>query len=272
MENKPDKLKTKSRAIRKHILNMTSKAGSGHPGGSMSVLDILVTLYFSHMKHDPENPAWSERDRLVLSKGHSAPALYSVLAEAGYFPVDELAGLRKIESKLEGHPCKLKVPGVDASTGSLGQGLSIACGMAASAKINKEKHRIYAILGDGEVQEGQIWEAAMAASHYKLDNLTAILDRNCLQIDGNTEEVMSIEPIIDKWLGFGWEVITCNGHDHDEIKLALEKAGQGQDKPTIIIANTVKGKGVSFMEGVCEYHGRALTSEEMTCAIAELGD
>ena len=238
----------------------------------MSIQDVLIVLYFNHMKHKAEDPEWKERDRLVLCKGHSAPALYSVLAEAGYFPVKELEGLRTLESNLEGHPCKRYVKGVDVSTGSLGQGLSIACGMAASAKLAGEKHRIYPVLGDGEVQEGQVWEAAMAAAHYSLDNITAVLDRNCLQIDGTTNEIMNIEPLIDKWLAFGWEVFTCNGHNHEEIKEALVRADNVEGKPSIIIAKTVKGKGISFMEGVKEYHGRALTGEEMTCAIAELSE
>ncbi|HHQ44671.1 MAG TPA: transketolase [Candidatus Altiarchaeales archaeon] len=271
MDELAAKLKSQADVVRKHILNMTSKAGSGHPGGSMSIVDVLTTLYFHHMKHDAKNPEWGERDRLVLSKGHAAPALYGILAEAGYFPVAELDGLRKLESMLEGHPCRKTVPGVDASTGSLGQGISIAVGMAASAKLAGEKHRVFAIIGDGESQEGMVWEAAMAASHYKLDNLKAILDRNCLQIDGGTEEVMSIEPVVDKWLAFGWNVLTCNGHSFEDIIEALEKADTFKGKPTIIIAKTVKGKGVSFMEGVKEYHGRSLNPEEMTCAMGELG-
>ena len=270
MEYDKEKLGKKADEIRKHILDMTSKAASGHPGGSMSILDTLTVLYFHFMNHSPDNPQDPKRDRLVLCKGHAAPALYSVLAEAGYFPTDELSGLRTLKSMLEGHPCRRKVPGVDASTGSLGQGLSIASGMAASAKIRGQKHRIYAILGDGEIQEGQVWEAAMAAAHYKLDNVTAVLDRNCLQIDGGTEEVMSIEPVIDKWLAFGWEVVTCNGHSHSELIEAITKANDTPGKPAIVIAKTVKGKGISFMEGVKEYHGRALTAQEMTCALAEL--
>jgi len=263
-------LDKKAKTIRKHILKITSKAASGHPGGSMSILDVLTVLYFNHMRHNPKEPGWDGRDRLVLCKGHAAPALYSVLAEVGYFPVEELLGLRSLDSFLEGHPCRRSTPGVDVSTGSLGQGLSVACGMACSAKLSKRGHRIYAILGDGESQEGQVWEAAMAASHYKLDNITAVLDRNCLQIDGTTEEIMGVEPLIDKWLAFGWEVFTCDGHNHKEIKEALIEADAVRGKPSIIIAKTIKGKGVSFMEGVKEYHGRALTKEEMTCAMKEL--
>lgn len=263
-------LKKKANAVRRHIIDMTCAACSGHPGGSMSILDTLIVLYFRRMKHKPENPDWENRDRLVLCKGHAAPALYSVLAEAGYFPVDELITLRKFESRLEGHPCRKNVQGVDASTGSLGQGLSIACGMAASAKIAGKKHRVFAILGDGEVQEGQVWEAAMAASHYKLDNITAVLDRNHLQIDGRTDEIMDIEPLAAKWRAFGWEVLTCDGHDHEAIEKALSEADNIVGKPAIIIAETVKGKGVSFMEGVKEYHGRALRPDELERAIEEL--
>ncbi|MBD3261556.1 MAG: transketolase [Candidatus Altiarchaeales archaeon] len=263
-------LKSKAQSVRRTILNMTSTAKSGHPGGSLSVIDLLVSLYFYELHHDPQDPESGERDRLVLCKGHAAPALYGVLAESGYFPREELNKLRKINSMLEGHPCRKSIPGIDASTGSLGQGLSISCGMAASAKLAGQKHRVYAILGDGEIQEGQVWEAAMAASHYKLDNLCAVLDRNCLQIDGGTEEVMSIEPVVDKWLSFGWNVLTCNGHSFEEITEAFDRVRNHQNRPTIIIAKTTKGKGISFMEGVKEYHGRPLNPDELTCALEEL--
>ncbi|MFH1788022.1 MAG: transketolase [Candidatus Altiarchaeota archaeon] len=265
-------LKKKAKKVRRHIIDMTCAACSGHPGGSMSILDTLVVLYFKHMRHKSDDPEWEDRDRLVLCKGHAAPALYSVLAEAGYFPVEELLTLRKLEGRLEGHPCRRHVPGVDASTGSLGQGLSLACGMAASARISGKKHRVFAILGDGEVQEGQVWEAAMAASHYKLDNIVAVLDRNHLQIDGTTEDVMDVEPLADKWRAFGWEVLSCNGHDHDAIAKALSEADKVVGKPAIIIAETVKGKGVSFMEGVKEYHGRALRPDELERALKELDE
>ncbi len=270
MKSEEIDLNEKGKVIRRHILEMISQAESGHPGGSMSVIEILTVLYFRFMDHKPDDPDWEGRDRVVLCKGHAAPALYSVLAEVGYFPVSELSGLRKLDSMLEGHPCRRSVPGVDVSTGSLGQGLSIACGMAASAKISNNSHRIFAIMGDGEVQEGQVWEAAMAASHYKLDNIIAILDRNCLQIDGPTESVMGIEPIVDKWLSFGWEVVTCDGHNTEEVHEALKRADKITGKPKIIIAKTVKGKGVSFMENVKEFHGRSLTPDEMVCAMKEL--
>jgi transketolase len=265
-----ESLKSKAKAVRKHVLEMTTTAGSGHPGGSMSALEVIVTLYFYKMRHRPEEPEWEDRDRFVLSKGHAAPALYSVLAEAGYFPLDELNRFRHIDSYLEGHPCRKSVPGVDVSTGSLGQGLSIACGIALAGRLDKKGYRVYTILGDGECQEGQVWEAAMAASHYRLDNLCVILDRNSLQIDGNTEEVMAIEPIADKWASFGWNVLTINGHSHKEIMEALDEAEMLKGGPTCIIAITTKGKGVSFMENVIEYHGKPLDKEQLCDALKEL--
>ncbi len=275
MSDKEDKdtiklLKSKAKAVRKHVLEMTTEACSGHPGGSMSALEILVTLYFYKMRHRPEEPEWPDRDRFVLSKGHASPALYSVLAGSGYFPVEELNRFRHVDSFLEGHPCRKSVPGVDVSTGSLGQGLSIACGLALTGKIDKKDYRVYAIIGDGESQEGQIWEAAMAASHYRLDNLCVILDRNSLQIDGTTEEVMSIEPVADKWASFGWHVLTANGHDLKELMSVLDEAEMLKDAPTMIVAHTTKGKGVSFMENVCEYHGKPLTREQLCEALKEL--
>jgi len=263
-------LRKKAKTVRKHILEMTTKAESGHPGGSMSALEIIVTLYFYKMRHSPDEPSWDERDRFILSKGHAAPALYSVLAEAGYFPVSELTKFRHIDSFLEGHPCRKSIPGVDVSTGSLGQGLSIASGIAASLKLDQKDSRVYAVLGDGETQEGQIWEAAMAASHYKLDNLCAVVDRNSLQIDGSTEEVMSLEPIADKWAAFGWNVITIDGHDIDQIIKAFDEAQMLKESPTVIIANTTKGKGVSFMENVCEFHGKPLSKQQLCEALKEL--
>jgi len=212
-ENKISFLKDRAKTIRKQVLTITTEAGSGHPGGSLSVIEILTTLYFHKMRHKPESPKWEDRDRFVLCKGHAAPALYTVLAESGYFPTKELINFRHINSFLEGHPCRKRVPGVDVSTGSLGQGLSVACGIAAGAKLDKKNFRVYALLGDGENQEGQVWEAAMAAAHYKLDNLTAIIDRNGLQIDGQTEKVMALEPLELKWAAFGWNVMHINGHD-----------------------------------------------------------
>lgn len=270
MERNADELRKTSNKVRKHVLEMTTRACSGHPGGSMSALDIIVTLYFYKMRHKPDDPQWDGRDRFVLSKGHASPALYSVLSEAGYFSPNDLETFRDIESKLEGHPCKKTVPGVDVSTGSLGQGLSIGVGMALGAKLSGQSHRVYVVLGDGEVQEGQIWEAAMSASHYRVDNLCAILDRNSLQIDGTTEEVMGIEPIADKWASFGWHVLTIDGHDIKQIMNALDQAELLKDMPTVIIANTTKGKGVSFMEGVCEFHGKPLSKDQLCEALKEL--
>jgi transketolase len=265
-----DALKARSKAVRKHILEMTTEAASGHPGGSMSALDVIVALYFYKMRHRPAEPTWPERDRFVLSKGHAAPALYSVLAECGYFAIAELKKFRQMGSFLEGHPCRKTVPGVDVSTGSLGQGLSIACGLALCAKMDKREHRIYAMLGDGECQEGQVWEAAMSSSHYKLDNLCVIVDRNSLQIDGSTEEVMSVEPLADKWASFGFNVLKIDGHNMSEIMNALDEAQMLKGAPTAIIAITTKGKGVSFMENVCEYHGKPLSRDQLCAALKEL--
>lgn len=256
--------------IRKKILQMTTAAGSGHPGGSLSSTDILVTLYFRKLRHDPKNPGWPGRDRFILSKGHAAPLLYAVLAESGYFPEDKLLQLRKMGSGLEGHPAKSKLPGVEASTGSLGQGFSVAVGCALAGKLDSQDSRVYCLLGDGECQEGQVWEAAMAAHHYKLDNLTAIVDRNRLQIDGSTEDVMSLEPFAGKWQGFWWNVLLIDGHDRDAIYDAFCQAEQMKGRPTVIIANTIKGKGISFMENVVAYHGKPLTEDELEAAIKEM--
>ena len=263
-------LKEKAKEIRKSIVSMITEAKSGHPGGSLSATDILTALYFSEMNIDPANPKMEGRDRFVLSKGHAAPAIYATLAERGYFSKDELLTLRKFGSRLQGHPDMKKLPGIEISTGSLGQGLSVANGMALNAKIFNETYRTYIVLGDGEVQEGQIWEAAMTAAHYKLDNLCAFLDSNNLQIDGNVSEIMGVEPLDKKWEAFGWNVIKIDGHNFEEILSALEKAKECKDKPTMILAKTVKGKGVSFMENVCGFHGVAPTAEELEKALAEL--
>ena len=263
-------LKEKAKEIRKSIVSMITEAKSGHPGGSLSATDILTALYFSEMNVDPANPKMEGRDRFVLSKGHAAPAIYATLAEKGYFSKDELMTLRKFGSRLQGHPDMKKLPGIEISTGSLGQGLSVANGMALNAKIFDENYRTYVVLGDGEVQEGQIWEAAMTAAHYKLDNLCAFLDSNNLQIDGNVSEIMGVEPLDKKWEAFGWNVIKIDGHNFEEILSALEKAKECKDKPTMILAKTVKGKGVSFMENVCGFHGVAPTVEELERALAEL--
>jgi transketolase len=259
-------LDAKARKIRRHVLNMIYEAGSGHPGGSLSCIDTLTALYFRIMHHNPLEPGELGRDRFILSKGHAAPALYATLAEAGYFSIDELQSLRKIGSFLQGHPDS-KVPGVEFSSGSLGQGLSIASGIALAGKLDKKKYRVYTLLGDGECDEGQVWEAAMLASHYKLDNLTAIVDRNGLQIDGLTEKVMRLESISGKWKAFGWHVIEIDGNKIDVIITALNEAQSIRGKPTAIIAHTFKGKGISFMEWIAGFHGRALSKEEMEKAL-----
>lgn len=263
-------LKEKARNIRKVVIKMLTKAGSGHPGGSLSCVDIITALYFHEMRFDPKDPYWPDRDRFILSKGHAAPVLYAVLAEIGYLPKDELMTLRQVDSRLQGHPdCRL-VPGIEMTTGSLGQGLSVANGLALGLKLDKKNSRVYVLLGDGEIQEGQIWEAAMTSAHYKIDNLTAIIDRNELQIDGNTEEIMSINPVADKWEAFGWEVFEVDGHNYEDIINAFDKARHVIGKPSMIVAHTVKGKGVSFMEGKIGYHGVAPTKEEEIIALKEL--
>lgn len=264
-------LKEKAVAIRKSIIEMLHEAGSGHPGGSLSAADILTVLYFKEMNVDPQNPKMADRDRFVLSKGHGAPVLYATLAEKGYFPKEELFKLRKINAMLQGHPDMKGTPGVEMSTGSLGQGFSAASGMALAAKLDKSPSRVYVLLGDGELQEGIVWETAMAAAHYELDNLTAIVDFNGLQIDGPNEEVMSINPIEDKFKAFGWHVISINGHSFDEIIDAFQSARETKGKPTMIIAKTVKGKGVSFMENQVGWHGNAPKKEEAEQALKELG-
>jgi len=263
-------LAEKAYRIRRHVLEMTTAAGSGHPGGSLSCVDVITALYFHVMHHDPKNPSLPDRDRFVLSKGHAAPTLYAALAECGYFPVEELKNLRKFGSILQGHPDKNRVPGVENSSGSLGNGLAIANGMALAAKIDGRLYRVYALLGDGECQEGLIWEAAMFAAHYKIDNLTAIVDRNGLQIDGPTERVMSVEPFADKWRSFGWHVIEVDGHDIPAIIGACEEAKRVRGRPTVIIAHLIKGRGVSFMEWVAGFHGKTLSPKDLEKALAEL--
>ena len=255
--------------LRRSIIDMIYEAGSGHPGGSLGIIDVLTCLYWEHMRHDPANPRWEKRDRLIMSKGHCCPALYAVLARQGYFPEEELKTLRKINSRLQGHPDIRKTPGVEFNGGSEGQGLSGAVGMALAGKIDGSKHRIYCIIGDGECQAGQIWEAAMSASHYRLDNLVGILDRNGLQIDGPTEEIMSIEPIAERWRAFGWHVLEIDGHNYEEILAALEKAQRVSGKPTMIIAHTIKGKGVSYMEGTLSFHGKPPSKDELVKAHTE---
>ncbi len=258
--------------IRIGIIEEVYNAASGHPGGSLSIADILTYLYFEEMNINPAEPRMESRDRFVLSKGHTSPALYAALAERGYFPKEDLKTFRKLGSYLQGHPDMKGVPGVDMSTGSLGLGISAACGMALSAKYNKKDYRVYTILGDGESEEGQVWEAAMFASHYKLDNLCAVLDFNGLQIDGPISEVISPAPFDTKFEAFGWNVIKVSAHDFDELESAFAKARECKGKPTLILATSVKGKGVSYMENKCEWHGAAPKAEQYEIAIKELQD
>lgn len=260
-----------SKHIRKDIVTMLTESGSGHPGGSLSAADILTVLYFKEMNIDPENPHNPDRDRFVLSKGHAAPVLYSALAERGFFNKEELIGLRKLGSMLQGHPNMNYVPGVDMSTGSLGQGISTAVGMAMAGKLDKKDYRVFALLGDGELQEGQVWEAAMSAAHYKLDNLTAFIDYNSLQIDGRIQDVMSPDPIDEKFKAFGWHVIKIDGHNYEEIIAAINEAKSTEGKPTMIVAKTVKGKGVSFMEDDASWHGSTPNREQCEQALREIG-
>ena len=263
-------LEERAKIIRRYIIKMLAKAGSGHPGGSLSAVDLLVVLFYNKMRHNPQQPKWQDRDRFILSKGHGCPALYAILADMGYFSVDKLETLRQFGSILQGHPCMKTTPGIEISSGSLGQGLSVGLGIALAAKLDKKDYRTYVMLGDGEIEEGQIWEAAMAASHYKAENLCAFLDQNELQIDGFIHDVMSSHPIPAKWRSFGWHVIEINGHDYKAIIDAYSEAEKIKGRPTIIVAKTVKGKGVSFMENQVDWHGKAPTKEEAEKALAEL--
>ncbi|MBO5214451.1 MAG: transketolase [Clostridia bacterium] len=265
-------MNTESMALemRKLILTSLYHAKSGHPGGSLSCTDILAVLYNEEMNVNPAEPKHPLRDRFVLSKGHAAPALYAALAVKGYFPKEDMLTLRKIDSYLEGHPSMKSTPGVDMSSGSLGQGISAACGMALSAKLTNKDYRVYAVLGDGEIEEGQVWEAMMFSAHYKLDNLCVFVDLNGLQIDGKTSEVMGSDPVPDKMRAFGLEVVEIDGHNYDEIRAALKKARETKGKPTCIVAHTVKGKGVSYMENVCDWHGNAPKQEDYEIAMKEL--
>ena len=268
--NNIEELKNIAKIIRKDIIEEVYSANSGHPGGALSIADIITALYFNEMNIDPKNPKDENRDRLVLSKGHASAALYAALAEKGYFPKEDLKTFRNINSYLQGHPDMKHIPGVDMSTGSLGQGLSAANGMAMMFKLDKNPARVYCICGDGEIEEGQIWEAAMSSSKYKLDNLCLIIDNNNLQIDGTIEEVMSSYPIDDKFKSFGFNVITINGHDFSQILQAFEEAKNCKDKPTAIIAKTIKGKGITFMENQVGWHGKAPSQQEYEQAIKEL--
>ena len=259
-----------AKRLRRHIISMTGKAGSGHPGGSLSAVEIVTALYFRVLRHKPQDPCWSDRDRFILSKGHAAPLLYATLAECGYFPVSELLTLRQIDSHLQGHTdCKL-TPGVEMTAGALGQGLSFAIGTALAGRLNSQSYRVYALLGDGECDEGQVWEAAMAASHFKIDNLAAIVDNNGLQIDGWNCDIMNLDPLAEKWQAFGWHVIETGGHDLNQITKAFDQAKLVKGQPTVIIAHTIKGKGVSFMENNVDFHGKAPNASEVEIALKEL--
>jgi transketolase len=269
------RLEAIARACRVQIIRMLTHAGSGHPGGSLSVIDVLVAIAFGRLRHDPRRPDWPDRDRIVLSKGHAVPALYTVMARAGYFPEQQLITLRKLGSPLQGHPDRMALPGIEAATGSLGQGLSIACGLALGLKLAASPARVYCILGDGEVQEGQVWEAAMTAPKlgqpdHPLDNLTVIVDYNKIQLDDFTSKICDLEPLVAKWQDFGWPVIEIDGHDLTQIGKALEQAEATRGRPTFIVAHTVKGKGVSFMENNPEWHGKSPKPEEAVAAIREI--
>jgi len=267
-----EELKQKAVKLRRDVVGMIYEAGSGHPGGSLSVLDILVLLYYRVMRIDAANCRYHDRDRLVLSKGHACPALYAILADKGFFPVAELKRLRKIDSILQGHPDMRKIPGVEMSTGSLGQGLSAANGMALAARLDNSTRRVFVVLGDGEIQEGQIWEAAMTAAHFRLDNLTAFLDFNGLQIDGWVRDVKSQEPLVEKWKSFGWHTLEVDGHDYRSLMEGVNRAFSYKGAPTMIIARTVKGKGVSFMENQVDWHGKSPGKDEYEKALRELRD
>jgi len=259
-----------AKRLRRHIISMIGKAGSGHPGGSLSAVEIVTALYFKVLRHKPADPGWSDRDRFILSKGHAAPLLYATLAECGYFPVDELTTLRQMDSRLQGHTDRMVTPGVEMSAGALGQGLSFAIGVALAGRLNAQDYRVYVLLGDGECDEGQIWEAAMAAAHYKVDNLVAIVDNNGLQIDGWNRDVMNLDPFNKKWQAFGWHVIEVDGHSFTQLIDVFDRAKLVKGQPVVIIAHTIKGKGVSFMENNVDFHGKAPGAEEVEIALKEL--
>ena len=263
-------LKEMAKKLRRHVITMTATAGSGHPGGSLSAADIITVLYFRVLRHNPENPQWPDRDRFILSKGHAAPILYATLAEAGYFPVSELTTLRKLDSRLQGHTDRKFTPGVEMSAGSLGMGLSFGIGAALAAKLDSQTYRTFVLLSDGECEEGQTWEAALSAAHFKLDNLTAIVDCNGMQLSGWTRDIMNLEPFTQKWQAFGWHTLDIDGHDLDQILSACQEAEKIKGKPTIIVARTIKGKGVSFMENNVAFHGKAPSREEAERALKEL--
>jgi len=259
-----------AKRLRRHVVTMIATAGSGHPGGSLSAADIIAALYFKTLCYRPEDPKWPERDRFILSKGHAAPVLYAALAEAGYFPVSELATLRKLDSRLQGHTDSQLTPGVEMSAGSLGMGLSFAIGVALAGKLDAKSYRTYVLLSDGECQEGQTWEAALFAAHFRVDNLTAIVDFNGMQLSGWTRDIMNLEPFAPKWQAFGWHTIEIDGHDFDQILSAFQEAQRVKGKPTVIVCHTIKGKGVSFMENNVAFHGKAPTWEQAKKALEEL--
>ena len=259
-----------AKRLRRHIITMIGKAGSGHPGGSLSAVEIVTALYFRVLRHKPLDPEWAERDRFILSKGHAAPLLYATLAECGYFPVDELTTLRRPDSRLQGHTDRTITPGVEMSSGALGQGLSFAIGVALAGRLNLQSYRVHVLLGDGECDEGQVWEAAMSAAHFKVDNLVAAVDNNGQQIDGWNRDVMNLDPFNKKWQAFGWHVIEVNGHDLTQLIDAFDQAKLIKGQPTVIIAHTIKGKGVSFMENNPDFHGKAPNAEQLKIALREL--
>ena len=259
-----------AKKLRRHVITMIATAGSGHPGGSLSAADIITALYFRILRHNPENPQWPDRDRFILSKGHAAPILYAALAETGYLPLSELTTLRKLDSRLQGHADRNFTPGVEMSAGSLGMGLSFGIGVALAAKLDSKNYRTYVLLSDGECEEGQTWEAVLSTADFKLDNITAIVDYNGIQLSGRICDIMDLEPFARKWQAFGWHTIDIDGHDLDEISSSCQEAEKMKDKPTVIIAHTIKGKGVSFMENNIAFHGKAPTWEEAERALKEL--
>ena len=263
-------MKAIAKRLRRHIISTIGKAGSGHPGGSLSAVEIVTALYFRILRHKPQDPQWLDRDRFILSKGHAAPLLYATLAECGYFPVDELVTLRRLDSRLQGHTDRTVTPGVEMSAGALGQGLSFAIGIALAGRLNSQNYRVYVLLGDGECDEGQVWEGAMSAAHFKLDNLVAIVDNNRQQIDGWNRDVMNLDPFNKKWQAFGWHVTEVDGHDLTQLTQAFNRAKLIKKQPTVIIAHTIKGKGVSFMENNPDFHGKAPTAAEVKIALKEL--
>ncbi len=265
-----DDMKVVAKMLRRHIITMIGKAGSGHPGGSLSAVEILTTLYFRVLHHRPSDPGWPDRDRFILSKGHAAPLLYATLAECGYFPLDELSTLRQLDSRLQGHVDRTVTPGAEMSAGSLGQGLSFGIGVALAGRLDARGYRVYVLLGDGECDEGQVWEAAMAAAHFKLDSLVAIVDNNGIQLDGWNCDIMNLEPFNKKWQAFGWHVIEVDGHDFTQLTSAFEQVKLVKGQPAVIIAHTIKGKGVSFMENNPDFHGKAPTAAQVQIALREL--